>query len=207
MLDAAARRIAVGLRQDAECILGVVDALDAGNMRLSVTCLVWCVMLVGAVNGLASAYAQLRGHGGPIRALAVSADGTTVLSGSFDASAIRWSLREDIAAQVLRLHESAVNAVALLNDGRGVTAGADAIIGIWTPGKPAPDAILRGHEGPIVALAVSPDGAILASASWDRTVRLWPLASGLAVVLEGHPAKRKRRRLRAGWDGGGQRRL
>jgi cytochrome c len=30
------------------------------------------------------AQAQLRGHGGPVRALAVSPDGTTVVSGSFD---------------------------------------------------------------------------------------------------------------------------
>ena len=135
---------------------------------------------------LGPAYAQLRGHGGPIRALAVSADGAMALSGSFDTSAIRWSLRDNLAEQVLHLHESTVNAVAILNDGRAVTAGADAIIGIWRPGKPVPDAILRGHEGPIVALAVSPDGTTLASASWDRTVRLWPLADGPPIVLEGH---------------------
>jgi cytochrome c len=166
----------------------VVAALDAGtsNMRLSLRCVIWCVMLVAAALGLAPAHAQLRGHGGPIRALAISADGMTVLSGSFDASAIRWSLRYNLAEQVLRLHDSAVNAVAILNDGRAVTGGADALIGIWTPGNPVPDAILRGHEGPIAALAVSPDGNTLASASWDRTVRLWPLAGGLPVVLEGH---------------------
>jgi cytochrome c len=135
---------------------------------------------------LGSAHAELRGHGGPIRALAVSADGAMALSGSFDTSAIWWSLRNNLAEQVLRLHESAVNAVAILNDDRVVTAGADAIIGIWTPGKPVPDAILRGHEGPIAALAVSHDGTTLASASWDRTVRLWPLAGGPPIVLEGH---------------------
>jgi cytochrome c len=33
---------------------------------------------------------------------------------------------------------------------------------------------------------VSADGATLASASWDQTVRLWPLAGGAARVLEGH---------------------
>ena len=162
--------------------------LDAGTayMRLPLRCLIWCVTLLGAAAARGPAEAQLRGHGGPIRALAVSADGTTALSGSFDASAIRWSLRDNLAEQVLRLHESAVNAVAILNDSRTVTAGADAIIGIWTPGKPVPDRILRGHEGPIVTLAVSPDGATLASASWDRTVRLWPLAGGPPVTLEGH---------------------
>ncbi|MEA2945587.1 MAG: cytochrome c, partial [Alphaproteobacteria bacterium] len=35
-----------------------------------------------------SAQAQLRGHGGPVRALAISADGTMAVSGSFDTSAI-----------------------------------------------------------------------------------------------------------------------
>ena len=46
--------------------------------------------------------------------------------------------------------------------------------------------MLEGHTAPIVALAVSPDGATLASASWDQTVRLWPLAGGAPRVLEGH---------------------
>ena len=155
-------------------------------MRLSLICLLLCVMLAGLVSGRSPALAQLSGHGGPVRALAVSPDGTTALSGSFDSSAIRWSLRRDVAEQVLRLHESAVNAVAFLKDGRAVTAGADAKIGVWTPGKPSPDAILEGHKGPVVALAVSPDGMTLASASWDRTVRLWPLAGGAPTVLEGH---------------------
>ena len=155
-------------------------------MRFCLICLLWCAMLVGAAPGCSPAHAQLRGHGGSIRALAVSTDGTTALSGSFDTSAIRWSLRHNVAEQVLRLHDSEVNAVAILNDGRAVTAGADAIIGIWAPGKPVPDEILKGHEGPIVALAVSPDGATLASASWDRTVRLWPLVDGPSVALEGH---------------------
>jgi cytochrome c len=155
-------------------------------MRLSLFSLIGCAVLVGAALGLAPAEAQLRGHGGPVRALAISTDGATALSGSFDTSAIRWSLRHDVAEQVLRFHEGAVNAVAILDDGRDVTAGEDARIGIWTPGKQSPDIVLEGHKGPIVALAVSRDGATLASASWDRTIRLWPLAGGAPRVLAGH---------------------
>jgi cytochrome c len=135
---------------------------------------------------LLQAKAQLSGHGGPVRALAISGDGATAISGSFDTSAIRWSLQRNAAEQVLRIHDGAVNAVAILRDGRDITAGEDARIAIWTPGKQRPDAILEGHEGPIVALAVSPDGTTLASASWDRTVRLWPLAGGAPRVLAGH---------------------
>jgi len=100
-------------------------------------------------------HAQLRGHGGPVRALAISPDGTQAVSGSFDTSAIRWSLSQNTAEQVMRLHDGAVNAVAYLRDGRIVTAGADAIIGIWTPGQQQPDKILKGHSAPIAAVAVS----------------------------------------------------
>jgi cytochrome c len=132
------------------------------------------------------AHAQLRGHGGPVRALAISADGKQAVSGSFDTSAIRWSLQRNAAEQVLRFHDAAVNAVAYLRDGRVVTAGADGKIVIWTPGKPDPERVLEGHSAPVASIAVSPDGQTLASAAWDRTVRLWPLAGGSPRVLEGH---------------------
>jgi cytochrome c len=132
------------------------------------------------------AFAQLRGHGGPVRALAIARDGQSAISGSFDSTAIRWSLTRNAAEQVLRFHADAVNAVALLGDGRAATAGADGRIAVWTPGNTQPDAVLEGHTAPIAALAVSPDRATLASASWDHTVRLWPLAGGVPRVLDGH---------------------
>lgn len=136
--------------------------------------------------GARASWAQLSGHGGPVRALAVSADGKSLVSGSFDTSAIRWSVAAETAAQVLRFHSDAVNAVAFLKDGRIATAGADARIAIWTAGRQQPDAVFDGHSAPIVSLAVSPDGSTIASAAWDRTVRLWSLSGGAAQVLEGH---------------------
>jgi cytochrome c len=143
-------------------------------------------LLVILPLGMTAAFAQLRGHGGPVRALAISSDGKTVISGSFDSTVIRWSLARNAAEQVLRFHADAVNAVVLLRDGRAATAGADGRIAIWSPGKAEPDAVLEGHTAPIAALAASPDGATLASASWDHSVRLWPLAGGVPRVLDGH---------------------
>jgi cytochrome c len=148
--------------------------------------MVLALVLVALPIGTTDVFAQLRGHGGPVRALAISADGQSAISGSFDSTAIRWSLTRNAAEQVLRFHADAVNAVALLGKERAATAGADGRIAIFTFGKTEPDAVLEGHTAPIVSLAVSPDGATLASASWDRTVRLWPLAGGAPRVLDEH---------------------
>ena len=150
------------------------------------TCAALLVFAALAVLAVSPAAAQLRGHGGPVRALAISPDGQIALTGSFDSTAIRWSLARNAAEQVLRFHADAVNAVVLLRDGRAATAGADGRIAIWTAGKTEPDAVLAGHEAPIAALAASPDGTMLASASWDHTVQLWPLAGGAPRALSGH---------------------
>src|SRR5262245_12556677 len=145
-----------------------------------------CLLFLLLAFAFCPAQAQLRGHGGPVRALAISPDGTHAVSGSFDTSAIRWSLAANAAEQVLRIHDGAVNDVAYLKDGRIITAGADARIAIWTPGRQQPDKILEGHSAPIASVAVSPDNTMLASASWDRTVRLWPLNGSEPRVLEGN---------------------
>src|SRR3981189_3894530 len=97
-------------------------------------------LLVILPLGMTTAFAQLRGHGGPVRALAISPDGQTAVTGSFDSTAIRWSLTRNAAEQVLRFHDDAVNAVVLLRDGRGATAGAGGRNALWSPANAAPDA-------------------------------------------------------------------
>nr|XP_023881876.1 periodic tryptophan protein 2 [Quercus suber]POE73777.1 periodic tryptophan protein 2 [Quercus suber] len=42
--------------------------------------------------------------------------------------------------------------------------------------------VLSGHEGPVHGLIFSPTNAILASSSWDRTVRLWDVFEGKGAV-------------------------
>jgi cytochrome c len=152
--------------------------------KTAVACTVSTVVVLAALQHAASA--QLRGHGGPVRALAISPDGNSAVSGSFDTSAIRWSLTRNVAEQVMRFHDGAVNAVAFLKDGRVATASEDGSAAVWTAGKPDPDTVFKGHTAPVASIAVSPDGKTLASASWDHTVRLWPLTGGAARVLEGH---------------------
>jgi cytochrome c len=144
-------------------------------------------LVMTAISGASAVQAQeLRGHGGPVRAVAVSPDGKLAVTGSFDQSVILWRLDVGSADAVLRFHDGSVNAVLSLPDGCFASGGEDGRIALWRTGKPEPDQVILGHTGPVSALAASPDGRMLASASWDGTARVTPLDGAAARVLEGH---------------------
>jgi len=144
----------------------------------------WILLLL--LLAAPTAAAQQAVHGGPVRALALGADGTLASAG-FDQSMILWNPVTGRARSVVRWHAGAVNALAALPDGGFASAGEDMRIALW-PAQPGrdPARLLEGHQGPIVGLALSPDGGALASAAWDGTVRRWSLRTGAAEVLEGH---------------------
>ena len=129
-----------------------------------------------------SAAPELRGHGGPVRALAALADGR-LASASFDSTIIIWDLKRGQAVHVLRQHETAVNALVAPPDGCLISGGDDARIRIWCETNGPDTSTLTGHVGPVSALAVTTDGRIV-SGSWDKTVRLWDASDTGRVVAE-----------------------
>jgi len=120
-------------------------------------------------------------HGGPVRGLALSPDGSTLVTASFDYSAVVWGAKSLEEQATLLGHEAAVNTAAFSADGSLLaTAGDDGAVFLWTKEQIGQDnaepVVLQGHKGKVVDLAFSGDGKMLASASWDGSIGIWPLA-------------------------------
>ncbi|MEL6299266.1 MAG: c-type cytochrome [Pseudomonadota bacterium] len=166
-------------------------------------CAVWAVAGAQANEPAAKQPAKpkpplkLTGHGGPVKALALSADGKLLLSGSFDYSMMAWDTSKPTPSEAGRFDdvEGAINAVAFAAGG-AVLAGDDGKVRLIPAAALKPNGarsqpiVLEGHTHKINALDVAPGGAAIASASWDRTARIWtPGADGTWAhrhTLEGH---------------------
>jgi FOG: WD40 repeat len=62
----------------------------------------------------------------------------------------------------------------------------DQTVQLWSLPDGVPLKTLTGHSGQVVAVAISPDGTLLASGSYDQTIKLWGLDGVLLKTLTGH---------------------
>ena len=131
---------------------------------------------------------QLKGHSNSCRAVAISADGGSVVSGSDDLTVRVWDLHHNgQCRRVLEGNQHFVAAVAVSADGNVVvSAGWDKSVRVWNLATGAAR-VLWGHLGIVNAVAVSADGGTVVSGGWDRTVRIWNAASGRCLrTIEAH---------------------
>ena len=142
------------------------------------------IFILGMLATPVAAFERYTAHGGPVRDLTLSPDGRTLVSASFDYSAVVWQAPDIIEKTVLYAHEAAVNTARFSPNGEILaTAGDDGRIYIWRKEvleneDPEP-IILSGHKGKVVNLSFSGDGNTLASASWDGSIGIWPLGNGI----------------------------
>lgn len=132
--------------------------------------------------------ATLIGHAKQVNSVAVSLDGSRIVTGSDDGSAKIWDAKTFAALATLKGHGLVVRSVAVSADGsRIVTGSLDGTAKVWDARAFAALATLKGHGGEVVSVAVSADGSRIVTGSADQTAGVWDATSFVELAtLEGH---------------------
>ena len=132
---------------------------------------------------------RLLGHTDAITAVALTGDGGTLATASFDATVRLWDGATGRHLSTLAGHGSPVTALALSLDGQVlVTGGADGRVLLWRPGTNQPVRELPAHVGGVSTLALSRDRALLVSSGEDGVVRITHLPDGDGYEIRGDGA-------------------
>lgn len=121
---------------------------------------------------------RLEGHEGLITAVAFSPDGKQALTAGLDHLVILWDLEGGKEIRRFEKLGRYINQVVFLPQARQALLCADRVGVVFDiqTGKVLRE--LAGHQGAITAVAVAPEGRQVATASDDRSLRLWDLSSG-----------------------------
>ncbi len=125
-----------------------------------------------------SVRSTLRGHSGPVTAVAMSRDGRLSVSASEDRTLRVWEVESGRELRTLEGHSAKVTGVAMSEDGRlAVSASWDKTLKVWDVETGRELRTLQGHTGFVNGVAVSGDGRFAVSAS-EHGMRVWHVDSG-----------------------------
>ncbi|MDB5314083.1 MAG: High-affnity carbon uptake protein Hat/HatR [Gemmataceae bacterium] len=117
----------------------------------------------------------------PVRAVAFTADGAELLTGSAGQALLAWDTTGWQEQARFVGHTGAVTGlfVAATAEKTVFSTGLDRAVRVWSPARSsAPGARFRGHESWVTGLALTPGGKTLISGSWDGTLRIWDPETG-----------------------------
>jgi len=144
--------------------------------------------------------------GEPVSVVAASPDGTHFAAGALSGAVYVWEVSTGALAKTWNAHFKAVSAVSFAAGGSMViTAGEDTVVSAWSMASlldpaaatapPVPTYSWAEHALPVTSLAVGggPAGGaggsgLVASASADRTCKLWTLGGGHLLRSVAFPA-------------------
>jgi len=123
----------------------------------------------------------LRDHADMVLGVAFHPNGKFLLSCSNDKSVKVWDTTSWRRIYSVSAHDEPVTGVAFVSGGgQFFTISTDRLAKQWNFGAENSGHVrnLGGHGGSVWGLTVSPDGQLLATASGDKTIKLWSVGSG-----------------------------
>lgn len=118
---------------------------------------------------------------GAVAAAAISPDGRTAATGSWDNSVKLWDAETGKSLEKLEgVHTAPVNSVAFLPDSGELllTGSDDGTAVIWSLSGAQEPRVVARHDGPVNQAVFSPDGSKVLTASSDKTARVWDRRTG-----------------------------
>jgi WD40 repeat protein/serine/threonine protein kinase len=114
----------------------------------------------------------------------VSPDGSTAILGSDSGTIELWNMSTGAAPLDLPLNEWGYS-VAVSPDGRRVVSGSSKVVTIWNAitGEKIRD--ITAHDGTVHSVAFHPSGDRVLSGSWDGSLRMWDVVTGIKIFQVG----------------------
>jgi WD40 repeat protein len=121
--------------------------------------------------------ATLKGHIHPVCCLVWTADGKTLISGSYDSSIRTWDATKWEQTSVLE-HTLPVSAIAISPNGCILaSASFDKTARLWNLNNGQPISSPLQHSERVNYVSFSADGKLLATGCWDKNAYTWDVAT------------------------------
>jgi hypothetical protein len=140
------------------------------------------------LHGIETFGSVLKGHNGAIYTLAFNHDGSRLVTGSGDNTAIVWNMETFKKIKTLEGHDDWIHTLAFNHDGsRLVTGSDDSTAIVWNMETFEQIKTLEGHQDYIRTLAFNHDGSRLVTGSGDTTAIVWNMETFEPIkTLKGH---------------------
>ncbi len=122
------------------------------------------------------------GHADAIYSIALSPDGTTLATGSYDQKIKLWDIASGKEVRTLSGHNGAIFGLAFRPDGKILaSASADRTVKLWDPATGERRDTLSQALKELFCVAFSKDGKRLFAAGADNRIRLWEISESAAA--------------------------
>ncbi len=128
---------------------------------------------------------KIRAHRGLVKCLLFSPDGRLLYSAGIGEDVILWNLADGTKVRNIGKFSGSVTSLSISPDGKKLLIAEDRLIHLWDIELEEIITSLQQHRGVVSSALFSPLGSLIASASFDNSVKVWEPPLGIVAVKEG----------------------